>query len=113
MRRHVAKLGDTGRHPFAIFDQDDTKNVMKLALKKHFSLKQGSVAAPPAAAINELADDAAGEADDAVSEADDASSKQPPLHEWVTAFTALLAGWGPVWQILKPSLGQSQTELMA
>ena len=38
VKRHVAQLGDTGREAFAIFDQDDTKNVMKLALKKHFKL---------------------------------------------------------------------------
>ena len=41
VRRHVQQLGDTGREVFAIFDQDDTKNVMKLALKKHLKLQRG------------------------------------------------------------------------
>ena len=81
VRRNVAKLGDTGRQPFAIFDQDDTKNVMKIALRKHFALKRGSAAA--AAGDLEAVDDAVGEADDAVSEADGSPSKQAPLHEWV------------------------------
>lgn len=96
VRRHVGKLGDTGRQPFAIFDQDDTKNVMKLALKKYFALKQSNVATAPAAAaaaIDELADDADGEADDA-------SPKQTPLPEWVTTLTALLAAWAYAWQTL-------------
>lgn len=31
-------LGNTGREAFAIFDQDDTKNAMKIALKKHLKL---------------------------------------------------------------------------
>ena len=41
VRRHVQQLGDTGREIFAILDQDDTKNVMKLALKKHAKLQKG------------------------------------------------------------------------
>lgn len=82
----MAKLGDTGRQPFAIFDQDDTKNVMKLALKKHFAFSRGNVVAASAAAAAALesADDAVGKAGDAGSEADDALAKQPPLREWVS-----------------------------
>ena len=41
-------LGDTGREVFAIFDQDDTKNVMKLALKKHLKLQKETDEAPEA-----------------------------------------------------------------
>ncbi|KAL3143319.1 hypothetical protein ABBQ38_002158 [Trebouxia sp. C0009 RCD-2024] len=73
VRRNVAKLGDTGRQPFAIFDQDDTKNVMKLALKKHFSLRRGiAVAAAP---IDEGAEEP-------VEEADVASAEQTQLQDW-------------------------------
>ena len=104
VRRNVAKLGDTGRQPFAIFDQDDTKNVMKLALKKHFSLKRGNAALAPSTvaveakemdkmarrlavsrhgstkvAVNEAGADAGDEADDAAE-----------LQEWVRCFAALL-----------------------
>ena len=68
VRRNIGKLGDTGRQPFAIFDQDDTKNVMKLALKKHFSLKRG------------VATEADMAADD---EADDSPDEPAQLREWV------------------------------
>lgn len=88
----MAKLGDTGRQPFAIFDQDDTKNVMKIALRKHFALKRGTVAAAAGdlEAVIGAVDDAVGEADDAVSEADDSTSKPAPLHEWVGPLQSLL-----------------------
>lgn len=81
VRRNVAQLGDTGRQPFAIFDQDDTKNVMKLALKKHFSLKRGTAAVT--AAPTE-------EAEELDEEADGASAEQAPLHDWVRSLTASL-----------------------
>ncbi len=44
VRRHVEHLGDTGRQGFNIFDQDDTKAVMKKALKQHFSQRRGTIA---------------------------------------------------------------------
>ncbi|KAL3133778.1 hypothetical protein ABBQ32_008258 [Trebouxia sp. C0010 RCD-2024] len=74
VRRNVAKLGDTGRQPFAIFDQDDSKNVMKLALKKHFSLRRGvaAVAATPG-------DEAA---EETIEEADVAPAEQTQLQDW-------------------------------
>ena len=97
----MAKLGDTGRQPFAIFDQDDTKNVMKLALKRYFTLKRGNVAMAPAAAAAAINEDA----DDADGEADNASPEETILPEWVTAVTALLAAWAHVWQMLtNPSI---------
>lgn len=95
----MAKLGDTGRQPFAIFDQDDTKNVMKLALKKHFALRRGAAAgaagalAGAAAAAEVAVDEAAGEADDAVSGPDDAVTEADGvLQDWVTHQHCLLAG---------------------
>lgn len=95
----MGKLGDTGRQPFAIFDQDDTKNVMKLALKKHFSLRRGAAAAEAAgapaaaaAAVEVAVDDAAGQADDALSGADDAVTEADgALQDWVTHQYCLLA----------------------
>ena len=60
IRRHVARLGDTGREVFAIFDQDDTKNVMKLALRKHLKLHKD---APEQPAEAEAGAEAAAEAD--------------------------------------------------
>lgn len=95
----MAKLGDTGRQPFAIFDQDDTKNVMKLALKKHFSLKRGNAAeaagtpAAAAAAVEVAGDEAAGQVDDAAIGADDAVTEADgALQDWVTHQHCLLAG---------------------
>lgn len=83
MRRNVAKLGDTGRQPFAIFDQDDSKNVMKLALKKHFSLRRGvaAVAATPG-------DEAA---EETIEEADVAPAEQTQLQDWVRPSAAPLS----------------------
>lgn len=49
-------LGDTGRQVFAIFDQDDTKNVMKLALKKHLKLQKGTDETELAAEADDLPD---------------------------------------------------------
>ena len=80
VRRNVAQLGDTGRQPFAIFDQDDTKNVMKLALKKYFSLKRGT-------AMVTAAEEADVEPDE---EDDGASAEQAPLHDCVRPLTASL-----------------------
>lgn len=71
VRRNIAKLGDTGRSPFAIFDQDDTKNVMKLALKRHFSLRRSAAGDATAAAVDE---------------ADDTSVEAAELSEWVSTF---------------------------
>ena len=69
VRRHVRQLGDTGRHNFAIFDQDDSKAVMKKALKQHFRLQTADFAdsIPEAGAADE-----------------DASSETAVLQEWVS-----------------------------
>ena len=75
VRRNIAKLGDTGRQPFAIFDQDDTKNVMKLALKKHFSLRRGATSDASDASVTAAAADA--------QEAEDPAVGQTQLQEWV------------------------------
>lgn len=56
VRRHVQQLGDTGREVFAIFDQDDTKNVMRIALKKHFKLEKTAAETEQAAEADELQD---------------------------------------------------------
>ena len=52
----MQQLGNTGREVFAIFDQDDTKNVMKIALKKHFKLEKTAAETEQAAEADELQD---------------------------------------------------------
>lgn len=67
VRRHIEHLGDTGRQGFNIFDQDDTKAVMKKALKQHFSQRRGTIAG------SNIEDDESLE---------DAVADQPQLQEW-------------------------------
>ncbi len=69
VRRHVEHLGDTGRQGFNIFDQDDTKAVMKKALKQHFSQRRGTIASSNI------------EGDDSL---EDAVADQTQLQEWVS-----------------------------
>ena len=70
VRRHVAHLGDTGRQAFNIFDQDDTRNVMKAALRQHFRQRKG-----------DLTDDSMPLEDEP--EKAIASRDRPKLPEWV------------------------------
>ena len=69
VRRHVEHLGDTGRQGFNIFDQDDTKAVMKKALKQHFRQRRGTIASSNI------------EDDDCL---EDAVAEQTQLQEWVS-----------------------------
>ena len=75
VRRHVDHLGDTGRQGFNIFDQDDTKMVMKKALRQHFSERRLLTA------------DSVVAADD---DSEDAAAEQMQLQEWVTLLASLL-----------------------
>lgn len=75
MRRHVDYLGDTDRQGFNIFDQDDTKAVMKKALKQHFSQRRGTIASSNI------------EDDDSL---EDAVADQMQLQEWVRSMVVLL-----------------------
>ncbi len=74
VRRHVEHLGDTGRQGFNIFDQDDTKAVMKKALKQHFSQRRGTIASSNI------------EDDDSL---EDAVADQTQLQEWVSLVIVL------------------------
>jgi len=77
VRRHVGQLGDTGRQGFNIFDQDDTKNVMKEALRNHFSRQRGVLAASTITAAEKATREAA-------EDADVVTADQAHLQEWVS-----------------------------
>lgn len=84
VRRHVEHLGDTGRQGFNIFDQDDTKAVMKKALKQLFSQRRGTIASTNI------------EDDDSL---EDAVADQTQLQEWVSLVIVLFCFVPPLLRI--------------